>query len=90
MFVCMEGESERERVGRPKLPEGVGRSVMIFARVTPEEKAQLAKRAKQLGKSGSSIVGDALRVYLDGGGGTTTHKEEGATTMATATRALDR
>ena len=44
-----------ESMGR-RLPAGVGRSVMIFARVKPAEKARMVRRAQELDKSGSSIV----------------------------------
>lgn len=59
-----------------RLPEGVGRSVMIFARVKPAEKARMVRRAQELDKSGSSIVRDALLAFLDTGGGTN-HKGGG-------------
>jgi len=50
---------------RPKLPEGATRSATIFAKVRPAEKALLDKRAAQLERSTSSIVRDAVLVYLD-------------------------
>ena len=51
-------------MGRPKVAQDVGRSAMIFARVTPQEKALLARRAKELHRSGSSLVRSALLAYL--------------------------
>ena len=54
-------------VGRPKLAPGVGRTVMVFTRITPREKMLLEERAGELGKSGAAIVRHALLAFLNGG-----------------------
>ena len=69
-MVCsvLEGlciKEDRVAVARPKLAEGATRSATIFAKVRPAEKALLDKRAAQLERSTSSIVRDAVLVYLD-------------------------
>ena len=53
-------------VGRPKLAPGVGRTVMVFTRITPREKTLLEERAGELDKSGAAIVRHALLAFLNG------------------------
>ena len=47
------------------MADGVARTAVLFVRVTPGEKARLEKRAKQTGESGSVLVRDALRQFLN-------------------------
>ena len=46
------------------MADGEARTAVLFVRVTPGEKALLARRAEQTGKSGSVLVRDALHAFL--------------------------
>ena len=47
------------------MADGEARTAVLFVRVTPGEKARLERRAEQTGKSGSVLVRDALRQFLN-------------------------
>ena len=51
-------------MSRPFLPPGKSRTAIIFCCVTPTEKAWLAHTAVVLGRSGSSIVREAVLGFL--------------------------
>ena len=46
------------------MADGEARTKVLFVRVTPAQKAQLERRAKRTGLSGSVLVRDALHAYL--------------------------
>ena len=60
------------------MADGLAKTEVLFVRVTPAQKAQLDERVKQTGKSGSVLVGDALRQFLSNSPATEGAGAEGA------------
>ena len=65
-------------MGRPRLSAEQARSVMVIAMVRPQERAQLAERAKQLDTSQSATLRRALLEFLAQDVVVVTALEEGA------------
>jgi predicted HicB family RNase H-like nuclease len=58
-------EKKSKKVGRPKLSKGEARSVVLQARVQPDERAAYARAAKAQGIDLSTCVREALNNSLE-------------------------
>ena len=59
---------QRKRAGRPRLPEGNAKEVMLRVRITPDERKAIESKAKTGRVSVSQWIRSILSAALENGG----------------------